>query len=62
MHTRCPGAACAALQQWLGGNLTQEGRGRYVWTFNVEGAESMFQGGLGCTCRGVPERLAFTAV
>ncbi|KAL4458862.1 hypothetical protein ABPG75_013727 [Micractinium tetrahymenae] len=32
-----------ALQQWLGGNLSQEGRGRYTWTFNLEGAESMFQ-------------------
>lgn len=32
-----------ALQQWLGGNLRQEGQGRYVWTFNLEGAESMFQ-------------------
>ncbi|PSC76793.1 alpha beta hydrolase domain-containing 11 [Micractinium conductrix] len=31
-----------ALQQWLGGNLTQESAGRYVWAFNVAGAQALF--------------------
>ncbi|EFN53217.1 hypothetical protein CHLNCDRAFT_137091 [Chlorella variabilis] len=30
------------LQQWLGSSLVPDGHGRFVWTFNVEGAAAMF--------------------
>lgn len=32
----------AGLQQWLGSSLVPDGHGRFVWTFNVEGAAAMF--------------------
>ncbi|GAB4821722.1 hypothetical protein N2152v2_008768 [Parachlorella kessleri] len=31
------------MTQWLGSNLTYEGKDRYTWTFNVEGAQQMFE-------------------
>lgn len=41
-HTPATPPRPAALQQWLGGNLTQESAGRYVWAFNVAGAQALF--------------------
>jgi pimeloyl-ACP methyl ester carboxylesterase len=32
----------AGMQQWLGSNLLAEGKGRYEWAFNLEGAAAMF--------------------
>lgn len=31
------------LQQWLGSNLRQHGKGQYVWQFDLEGARSMLE-------------------
>ncbi|RMZ52303.1 hypothetical protein APUTEX25_001919 [Auxenochlorella protothecoides] len=31
------------LQQWLGSNLRQRGKGQYVWQFDLEGARSMLE-------------------
>ena len=37
------GHTSKSFQQWLGSNLKLKTKGEYVWTFNVQGADAMFE-------------------